>query len=81
MRVMVQHLPRNATGDGHDGGHQWGKQQKPIDQSELSGLLDAFKIYPKMQRNDDGSNRWGYNRAYLEPLWKRYPRQTPNSDT
>ena len=45
----------------------WGKQQKPIDQTQLAELLEPFNIYPKMQRNDDGSNRRGYNRAYLEP--------------
>jgi hypothetical protein len=52
----------------------WGKQQKPINQSQLAGLLKDFKVFPRMQRNDDGTNRRGYDRTSFESLWKRYPK-------
>jgi hypothetical protein len=52
----------------------WDKTQKPITQAKLAELLWNFKVAPKRQRNDDGSNLRGYDRAQFEDLWKRYPK-------
>jgi|ERR1019366_5469469 hypothetical protein len=56
----------------------WGKSQRPINQTQLAWEMKDFRVFPKSQRNDDGTNRKGYDRADFEPLWKRYPKNPPS---
>jgi hypothetical protein len=52
----------------------WGRSGKPIAQSQLAKQLVYFGVTPRVQRNDDGTNLRGYDRAQFEDLWQRYPK-------
>jgi hypothetical protein len=52
----------------------WGRSGKPIAQSQLAKQLVYFGVTPRVQRNDDGTNLRGYDRAQFEDLWERYPK-------
>jgi hypothetical protein len=56
----------------------WGRSGKPISQRALSDLLRNFGVTPRVQRNDDGTNLRGYDRAQFEDLWERYPKPSSN---
>jgi hypothetical protein len=59
----------------------WGKSGKPISQSQVAKQLVNFRVTPKVQRNDDGTNLRGYDRAQFKDLWQRYPKPPEPSET
>jgi len=51
---------------------EWGRQKKPISKTALAGLLRDFKVPSAKSMEIDGKNLKGYEREWLEPLFKRY---------